>query len=212
MSAPEEADTRPASDRVRRKRGRRIQEILTAAAELFGERGYDGVSLEDVAERLDVAKSSLYYYFSSKDELVTAAIETLGNEWTSRLEDLLARTEGTPARRLRTLIHGHATIAIQEYPAALRLFLEPREWPEAQHDRIKDLRRRHDALFRRLVEQGVHDGSFHVIDIDTTLQCMHAALSQAPSWSSELPIRLQRKAIDNLTATLMQLAGHTAEH
>src|SRR5690606_7842099 len=59
------ADT-PASGRVQRRRGRRTREILTTAAELFGERGYDAVSLEDVAERLDVTKGSLYYYFRSK--------------------------------------------------------------------------------------------------------------------------------------------------
>ena len=38
-----------AQSRVQRKRGRRIQEILAVAAELFGERGYDAVSLDDVA-------------------------------------------------------------------------------------------------------------------------------------------------------------------
>src|SRR4029453_2010096 len=112
-----------ASGRVQRKRGRRIQEILTTAAELFGERGYDGVSLEDVADRLDVTKGSLYYYFASKDELVTAAIETLGNEWTARLERLPAVQDGPPAQRLRALIREHVTIAVREYPAALRLFL-----------------------------------------------------------------------------------------
>lgn len=211
MTAAQQPDTRPTSDRVQRKRGRKTAEILTAAAELLGERGYDRVSLDDVAERLDVAKSSLYYYFSSKDELVTAAIETLGDEWTSRLEELPARTAGTPAERLRALIHEHATIAIRDYPAALRLFLEPREWPAAQHDRIKALRRRHDALFRSLVEEGVQDGSFTVIDIDTTLQCLHAALSQAPQWSAELSNRLQRKTIDQLADTLMLLVGHRTE-
>jgi AcrR family transcriptional regulator len=200
-------DVRPASDRVQRKRGRRIQEILTAAAELFGERGYDAVSLEDLADRLDVTKSSLYYYFSGKDELVTAAIETLGDEWTTRLEELLERTDGTPAVRLRALIHEHVTIAVRDYPAALRLFLEPREWPDAQYDRIKELRRRHDALFRALVEQGVAGGDFRVIDVDTVLQCMHAAMSQAPQWCAGLSDRAQRKAVDNLTDTLMMLTG-----
>ncbi|KWX63258.1 TetR/AcrR family transcriptional regulator [Mycobacterium sp. NAZ190054] len=200
-------EVRQASDRVQRKRGRRIREILTAAAELFGERGYGGVSLEDVADRLDVTKSSLYYYFSSKDELVTAAIETLGDEWTTRLEDLLERTPGSPTTRLRALIHGHITIAVRDYPAALRLFLEPREWPDAQHDRIKDLRRRHDRLFRGLLEEGVASGEFHVVDVDTALQCMHAAMSQAPLWSAHLSDRAQRKAIDNLADTLMMLTG-----
>jgi AcrR family transcriptional regulator len=199
----------PPSERVQRKRGRRIREILTAAAELFGERGYGGVSLDDVADRLDVTKSLLYYYFSSKDDLVTAAIETLGEEWTNRLEDLLQRTPGSPPIRLRALIHEHITIAVRDYPAALRLFLEPREWPAAQHERIKHLRRRHDALFRTLVEQGVASGEFHVVDVDTVLQCMHAAMSQAPLWSAELPDRAQRKAIGNLTETLMMLTGAT---
>src|SRR6185436_9427981 len=80
--------------RIERKRGKRIQEILGTAASLFGERGYDAVSLEDVADRLDVTKGSLYYYFASKDELVTAAIETLGNDWTLRLENLPAAQDG----------------------------------------------------------------------------------------------------------------------
>src|SRR6185436_17275852 len=90
--------------RLERKRGRRIQEILATAAALFGERGYDAVSLEDVADRLDVTKGSLYYYFASKDELVTAAIETLGNEWTERLESLPSGRTGTPEERLRALV------------------------------------------------------------------------------------------------------------
>lgn len=201
------ADSRPASERVARKRGRRIREILTTAAELFGERGYDGVSLEDVAERLDVTKSSLYYYFSSKDELVTAAIEALGDEWTTRLERLLAQATGPVGDLLRQLIREHITIAVRDYPAALRLFLEPREWPAAQHDRIKELRRRHDALFRGLVEDGVAAGDFVVVDVDTALQCMHAAMSQAPLWTAGLSESQQDKAIDDLADTLMMLVG-----
>ena len=112
--------------RIERKRGRRIQEILATAAALFGERGYEAVSLEDVADRLDVTKGSLYYYFASKDELVTAAIETLGNEWTARLEGLPAAQSGPPAERLRALVREHIGIAVREYPAALRLFLSRR--------------------------------------------------------------------------------------
>ena len=74
------------------------------------------MSLEDVADRLDVTKGSLYYYFASKDELVTAAIETLGNEWTERLEGLPAGRAGTPAERLRALVREHIGIAVRESP------------------------------------------------------------------------------------------------
>ena len=210
MSTQRAADggsARPVSGRLERKRGRRIAEILTAAAELFGERGYDAVSLEDVADRLDVTKGSLYYYFASKDELVTAAIETLGNEWTARLDRLPAAHDGPPARRLHALIREHITIAVREYPAALRLFLVPREWPAAQQARIKDLRRRHDRLFRQVIEEGIASGDFTVTGIDPVLQCMHAAMSQAPLWCASLEDRPIDEAIDELTGTLMMLVG-----
>lgn len=205
--ATEQAVTSSASSRVQRKRGRRIQAILTAAAELFGERGFDSVSLEDVADRLDVTKGSLYYYFRSKDELGTAAIETLGNDWTSRLEKLLEQTEGPPTDRLQALVHAHLTIAVNDYPAALRVFLLPRAWPDAQRERIKELRRRHDSLFRQVIEAGVASGEFTVTTVDTVLQCMHAAMAQAPTWCAELPTRAQNKTIDDLTDTLMMLVG-----
>jgi AcrR family transcriptional regulator len=205
MSAEQAVVEEPAQGRVERKRGRRIQEILTAAAELFGARGYDAVSLEDVADRLDVTKGSLYYYFASKDELVTAAIETLGNDWTARLEALPA--QGSPAERLRALVRAHIEIAVKEYPAALRLFLTPQDWPAAQQARIKELRRAHDRLFRALVEEGLATGAFTVTALDPTLQCMHAAMSQTPAWCAHLTGRARERAIDSYTDTVLMLVG-----
>ena len=208
MSTEPVADAVPAPPgRIERKRGRRIQEILATAAALFGERGYEAVSLEDVADRLDVTKGSLYYYFASKDELVTAAIETLGNEWTARLEGLPAGQSGTPAERLRALVQEHVGIAVREYPAALRLFLAPQDWPAAQQARIKELRRRHDAVFRAVVEEGVSNGDFTVTAVDPVLQCMHAAMSQAPAWCAHLSGRARDRAIDVFADTVMMLVG-----
>lgn len=193
--------------RIERKRGKRIQEILGTAAALFGERGYDAVSLDDVAERLDVTKGSLYYYFASKDELVTAAIETLGNEWTARLEGLPAAGAGTPAERLRALVREHIGIAVREYPAALRLFLVPQDWPAAQQARIKELRRRHDSLFRTVVEEGLATGEFAVTVLDVALQCMHASMSQAPAWCAHLSGRARERAIEEYADTVLMLVG-----
>ncbi|MGE3287305.1 MAG: TetR/AcrR family transcriptional regulator [Pseudonocardia sp.] len=206
VTGVEATGTQPVG-RVARKRDRKIREILTVAAELFGERGYDAVSVEDVAERLDVTKGSLYYYFPSKEELVTAAIETLGADWTGRLERLPAAQDGTASARLRALLREHVGIAVREYPAALRLFLVPREWPDAQRARIKELRRRHDQVFRTVIENGVASGEFVVTGVGTVLQCMHAAMSQAPVWCAGLGGAAQEAALDELVDTLMMLVG-----
>jgi AcrR family transcriptional regulator len=196
---------RAVESRVQRKRGRRIQEILTVAAELFGERGYAAVSLDDVAERLDVTKGSLYYYFASKDELVSAAIETLGSAWTRRLAEL--PVDGPPARRLRVLVREHVTVAVRDHPAALRLFLVPDDWPPPQRAAIKELRRWHDRLFRDVIEEGLATGDFVVVDVDTTLHCLHAAMSQAPAWFAARRGAAFDEALDRLVDTLMMLVG-----
>ena len=207
IADPGRAATRLASGRGQRKRDQRILQILKTAAELFGERGYDAVSLEDVAERLDLTKGSLYYYFASKDELGTAAIETLGEQWMARLNELPEAQDGPPGRRLQALLREHITIAVRDYPAALRLFLVPREWPEAQRARIRELRRAHDAVFRQVVEEGVESGDFTVTSVETTMRCMHAAMSQAPDWLGHLTGAARDRAIEELAITLMMLVG-----
>ena len=68
-------------------------------------------------------------------------------------------------------------VAVRDHPAALGLFLVPDDWPEAQRTAIKELRRRHDRLFRDVVEEGVAAGEFVVVDVDTTLHCLHAAMT-----------------------------------
>lgn len=46
------------------------KKILRVAGELFSQRGYFGVSMSDIAQEMNFTKSSLYYHFESKDQLV----------------------------------------------------------------------------------------------------------------------------------------------
>jgi AcrR family transcriptional regulator len=56
------------TERAEATRGRLIQ----VAAELFGTRGYEATSIEDVLERAEVSKGALYHHFSSKESLFEA--------------------------------------------------------------------------------------------------------------------------------------------
>jgi AcrR family transcriptional regulator len=61
--------------------------ILAVALELVSERGFAGTSIRDLAERLDLTVAAIYYYFSSKDDLLDALVEPL----ISGLTDLSAK-------------------------------------------------------------------------------------------------------------------------
>jgi AcrR family transcriptional regulator len=51
--------------------------ILQAADELFNTRGYKSVTIRDLAEKLGMSKKTIYQYFSGKEEIATAVIETV---------------------------------------------------------------------------------------------------------------------------------------
>ena len=65
------------------------ERILAVAQELFIEQGYEGTSLREIADRLDITKAALYYHFRSKDEILT----TLLKPFFVLLDDLLGRLE-----------------------------------------------------------------------------------------------------------------------
>jgi AcrR family transcriptional regulator len=74
--------------------------ILDAALELFSEHGFDGTTLQQIADRLGVTKAALYYHFRSKDDLLQATVAPA----IADLEEVLSAHKGlpdSPAQRRR---------------------------------------------------------------------------------------------------------------
>ncbi|GAB2590564.1 TetR/AcrR family transcriptional regulator [Microlunatus antarcticus] len=63
-----------------RKGVQRRQEIVSAAAQVFAERGYNGGSLRSIGERVGVSSASLVQYFGTKEGLLTAVLEEWARE------------------------------------------------------------------------------------------------------------------------------------
>jgi AcrR family transcriptional regulator len=57
------------------------RKILAAAAEVAGERGYDGTSIALVSKQCGLPASSIYWHFKDKDELIAAVIEHSFQRW-----------------------------------------------------------------------------------------------------------------------------------
>ncbi|MFD3270805.1 TetR/AcrR family transcriptional regulator [Paenibacillus dendritiformis] len=61
--------------RVVKQAGERRNEILDAADELFGQKGFDGTSTNDILEKVGIARGTLYHHFKSKEDIMDALIE-----------------------------------------------------------------------------------------------------------------------------------------
>lgn len=77
--------------------------IVAAAARLFYAEGIRAVSVDAVAEKAGITKKTLYYHFASKDELITAYLETRDQPTLDLYRGWFEGTEGTARDKVRGL-------------------------------------------------------------------------------------------------------------
>ena len=63
--------------RVHKKAEKRREEILTAALDLFAEQGYQATTLEHISTRIKLARTSLYEYYRSKEDILFALVDSV---------------------------------------------------------------------------------------------------------------------------------------
>ncbi|MCA9521595.1 MAG: TetR/AcrR family transcriptional regulator [Myxococcales bacterium] len=89
-----------------KKRRDRAEEIREAADQLFCEKGYDGVSMRDIAERAQVNKGLLFYYYKSKADLFELVLARYYEAHREALASAFA-AEGTLRERIHRMIEAY---------------------------------------------------------------------------------------------------------
>src|SRR3546814_1841525 len=67
----------------------RKKEVYVAAEKLFGERGYEKVTMTEIAAQAGMSKKTLYVYFADKEALLTSLVASRSEEHTSELQSLM---------------------------------------------------------------------------------------------------------------------------
>ena len=96
--------------------------ILVAARSCFAEHGYDGTSLNDIAERVGIKRQSLLHHFPSKDTLYREVFQNALAEWIVRVDE--ATSPDNPERGGWNLVDYVVTAGFrffQENPEFVRI-------------------------------------------------------------------------------------------
>ena len=78
----------------------RRNEILDAAEELFGTKGFDNTSTNDILERVGIARGTLYYHFKSKEEILDAMIHRMTEQLMAKAAQIAGQPELPVLERL----------------------------------------------------------------------------------------------------------------
>lgn len=168
------ADTRAQQRELKR------QAVLHAAAQLFNERGFHATSLDDIAERLHVTKPTLYYYVKSKDDILLECVRTaLG-----MMRDEIGAVRGAGGRAIDQLVacmRVYTIIVTQEFGrCVIRIGEDP--LPPPLRRELRALKAGIDREFRRLVDDGIREGSIAPCDPKMAAFMVAGGLSWVGRW------------------------------
>lgn len=157
---PDAADGEPAPAArtdLRRVRGdERRKRILSTAVDVFGEQGYRGTSLREIARRVGISDAGLLHHFGTKTGLLAATIAERDDLDRVRRED----AEASGATLVDTMREQVARNAASPGLVALHVVVSA-EATDPQHpahesfrERYRSIRHQDDAEFARLQERG----------------------------------------------------------
>jgi AcrR family transcriptional regulator len=146
--------------RQQHERKNRKADIVRCFGDLVAERGYDSVSLRDVAETLDMSKGTILHHFGSKDRLLERVHADYMERRLAEAHTLLARLR-SPSAQLAGLIYQLMRAEHDDHSATVAFAREIMRF--AADEVMSDVRRMRDeysSLLRAVLQQGMDDGQF----------------------------------------------------
>ncbi len=195
-----------------RQRGMELKRdaVIKTAAHLFLEHGYQKTSMSLLATRLKITKPALYYYFRNKEEILVECYRS----GIAEIEDNLGRLSpdvGNGMARLQLYIHEYATVVLTHEFGRCVAMIDDSELSSKTRRGVRDLKRRIDASFRRLVAEGIADGSIAHCNPKLASFAIAGAINWAGTWykpSGELlPEEIAQAFMEILTGGLLPGAG-----
>ncbi|QRM89385.1 TetR family transcriptional regulator [Lacinutrix sp. WUR7] len=132
----------------------RKDEIIKTAAKLFKEKGYNAVTMRDLATAMGMKAASLYNHIKSKQEILKEIIISLAEEFTNGMDAIYnSKTSNIDKLKQIVAMHVNITACNTNQMASLNS-----DWMhlEDQLDYYLQLRNDYEANFIKIINQGIH--------------------------------------------------------
>jgi AcrR family transcriptional regulator len=134
--------------------------LISAAVETMSEKGFNGTSVRDIADRAGMSPAVLYHYFGSKHDLLVAIMHRTIDHLIERCRTVHDAGPPDPVHRLRRLVREHVLVHTELRREAVLGVGEMHSIDEPERALLIAKRDRHERLFHRVVNDGVASGVF----------------------------------------------------
>ncbi|MFN2559995.1 MAG: TetR/AcrR family transcriptional regulator [Jatrophihabitans sp.] len=166
-----------------KRRGRPGLDLATVverSVDVFNERGFDGTSMEHLAQRIGITKSAIYHHVPSKDALLGLALDR-ALSGLERVADDARRSDAQAVDRLELLMRQSVAVLVEQLPY-VTLLLRVRGNSEVERQALAR-RRRLDRLAAGLVKDAVGAGELRPgIDPVVTARLLFGMVNSLTEW------------------------------
>lgn len=190
--------------------GARTEEAIRAAAvDLIAARGFEAMTLRQLAERVGIQPGAIYRYFPSKGRLLVDLqvehLEHLLTQWEAQRPD-----DDDPTARLRAFVDFHVRSHTLRRQEAFVANMELRSLAPEDYRKVVALRRRYEAILIGILDDGMAAGRFVLPDAKVSAFAILAMLTGVGTWWRENGRLGKRELIDMHTRLVMQCVGAVA--
>lgn len=181
----------------------RKEEIFETASQLFGERGYNAVSMRDLAEALGIKAASLYNHIGSKQELLSTIIISVAETFTEGMNEIISSRKST-FEKLNNVVELHVRITMEHSTALASLNNDWRHLKEPDLTYFLDMRASYEENFRKILKQGVKKKEIKNLHVEVMLFSILTSLRTLNQWYSKKQGINEEELSDQMKAVLLQ--------
>lgn len=153
--------------------------IMDEAIALFAEKGFEGSTIRDLAQKAQVNIAMINYYFGSKEKLFEAIVEKRATHMRGFLEPILADKQLTEIEKMDLIIEGYVTrfLAQPLFHKVLQqeLLVTQREY---MHEQITALFIKNTKDIVSVIEKGIKNKAFKKVDPELTFASILGTINQ----------------------------------
>jgi AcrR family transcriptional regulator len=166
---------------VEREDSRRL--ILDCAARIFREHGYAAASLRDIAAAAGMKTASIYYHFTSKDEIVAEVLNiAVRTVFAEVRKSVGALKDPSPTARIEAAVEGHlrAIFETDDYNgASIRIFAQ---LPPHIGTVTLDEREAYVGYWKAMLQEARAAGVLRDVDLTMLRLFLFGAMNWTPQW------------------------------
>ena len=159
----------------------RKQQVITAAEQLFSQKGYLATSVRDLADSLQIEAASLYSHVKSKEELLWSIADRCADEFFTATQPVAASNINTQ-EKLTQMIIAHVGVITNNLQASAIFLREWRHLSEPRRTEYAERRAAYENIFRSVIRQGVEENLFKHFDEAFSARTILSAINWTHTW------------------------------